>query len=237
MKNKYYNTRIIDSIPHAIEIKDLVTDDVMAEDFFRMAIHSKIPSKYLKDNMPIIGMDMTGANIARGEEKALVYRIIKEIKPKEIDEKPIKEIIGDAYDVIGTIKAIFIPSRLFSQVYTDFDFNFPSPRLDSVNDGIYQFKVIHSTISSDWEEIVVLGQGALEWTRKITHTLPPNISNYKYFSEKNEHLQLAYHMNLVDCHFMLGTVSKCNIINPEKIVTYRTPRETSDDNTRIIEAP
>ncbi len=235
MKNKYYKTRMIDSIPHAIKVEEMVTDKVMNEDFFRIAIHSKIFTKYLEDDMPIVWMDMTGANIARGEEKSLVYRVTKEIEPIEIDEKPIREIIRDAYDIIGDIKAVFIPSRYLSQIHTDFEFDIQSPRLDSVSDGIYQFKVIRSTISSDWDEIVVLGQGALEWTRKITKTLPPNVSNYKLFSENKEQLQMAYHMNPDICHFMIGTVSRCRILDSEKIVTFRTPREISEEEIRIVE--
>jgi hypothetical protein len=171
-------------------------------------------------DIPIVGMDMKGRTIANGENKALVDYVSKELPV--VDKLDFKALMTDAYEKIGTIGAIFYPIDLYLQMNKELNIQFRN-NSEIIKTDIDEIQTIHSTNSSKWNQIVVLGENSIEWTRKLSINLPPNLHDYHIFSEKDDHFHSAYRINTNDVNFMIGTLSNCRIINPDKIIVYSLP--------------
>lgn len=222
MAENYYHVREIDKIPETIEIKELNPGYDSNIDFFRIAMHSSIPYKHLETDIPIIGLERLGGSIALGEIKALVDYVSDNVSSIQLEKLVFKTIIQDSYKRIGSIGAIFYPIDFFTQMHKEFDIGFEND-FTVLNTGIEKIKLIHSTNFSKWGQIVILGRNSIEWTRKLSFTLPPNLSDYQITSKENEHFQSAYKMNTNEARFMVGTVSSCRIIEPDNVIVYNPP--------------
>lgn len=222
MTDEYYRVGKIDKIPEAIEIKKLLTSTTFLE-FFRIALHSSIPYEHLETDIPPIGMGRMGGSIALGEEKAIVDCVSSNVSAIPLDELDFKNLIQDAYKKINnSIVAIFYPIEFFTQLHNEFDIKYIND-FTVINTGIEEIKMIHSTNFSKWNQIVILGRDSIEWTRKLSFTPPPNLSDYEVFSREDEHFQSAYKMTTGEARFMIGTVSNCRIINTDNIIVYTPP--------------
>lgn len=222
MAEDYYRVREIDKIPEAIEIRELPSDVSSSLEFFRIALHSNIPYHYLEMDIPIIGMEMMGRSIAVGENKALVDHVSSNVSIIQLDELDFKTLIRDAYTKIGSIGAIFYPVNFFTQIHKELNVRFLNG-FTMINTNVDMVKMIHSTNFSKWGQIVVLGRNSIEWTRKLSFTLPPNLSDYQIYSKENDHFQSAYKMTTDEARFMIGTVSNCHIIDSDNIIVYSPP--------------
>lgn len=223
MADNYYRLREIDNIPEAIKIMELNPDNVSHQDFFRIALHSSIPYEYLESDIPIIGMERNGTSIAFGENKALVDRVSSKVSAIKLDKLDFKNLIEDAYNRINnSIAAIFIPIDFFTQINKELNLEFMNGDM-FLNTGTDKIKMIHSTNFSKWNQIVILGRNSIEWTRKLSVTLPPNLSDYKVLSRKNEHFQSAYKMTTDEAKYIIGTVSNCRIIDDNNVIVYIPP--------------
>lgn len=224
MADNYYRIREIDKIPEAIKIMELYPNDISYLDFFRIALHSSIPYRYLETGIPILGMERMGASIALGENKALVDHVSSNVFAIQLDKLDFKNLIQDAYNRINnSIGAIFYPIDYFTQIHTELK-KIRYMNGDMVLDwGIDEIKMIHSTNFSKWNQIVILGRNSIEWTRKLSVTLPPNLSDYKIISRKNEHFQSAYKMTTDEARYIIGTVSNCHVIDSNNVIVYIPP--------------
>ena len=65
----------------------------------------------------------------------------------------------------------------------------------------------------------------MERTRKLSITLPPNLSDYQIFSKEKvkDHFQSAYKMTTDEARFMIGTLSNCQIIDSNNLIVYSPP--------------
>lgn len=222
MGDDYYRVREIDKIPEAIEITELPSGVSSSLEFFRIALHSTIPYHYLEMDIPIIGMEMKGRSIAVGENKTLVDYVSSNVSVIQLDKLDFKTLIRDACAKIGSIGAIFYPVNFFTQIHEELDVRFLNG-FTMINTNVDEIKMIHSTNFSKWDQIVVLGRNSIEWTRKLSFTLPPNLSDYQISSKENDHFQSAYKMTTDEARFMIGTVSNCRIIDSDNIIVYSPP--------------
>jgi len=213
----------VNALKNAIKIKELNPDNVSHQDFFRIALHSSIPNKYLESDIPIIGMELNGSSIALGENKALVDHVSSKVSAIKLEKLDFKNLIEDAYSRINnSIGAIFYPIDFFTQINKELNIEFVNQDM-FLNTGTDKIKMIHSTNFSKWNQIVILGRNSIEWTRKLSVTLPPNLSDYKVFSRKNEHFQSAYKMTNDEARYIIGTVSNCRVIDDNNVIVYIPP--------------
>ena len=221
MANNYYNIRQIDKIPEAINIIELHSNNSSPKEFFRIALHSSIPYHYLEDDIPIIGMEMMGNSIVFGENKALLDCVMNNTSVIMLDKLNFNDLIQDAIERIGSIGAIFYPIEFFTQLHNELDIhyidNFTTVKIDTK-----EIKIIETNFL-EWNHFVILGRNSIDWTRKASFNLPPNLSNYQKFSSENEHFQSAYLMSTNESKYMIGTVSYCNVIDSSNIIVYSPP--------------
>jgi hypothetical protein len=222
MAKDYYYVSKIDKIQDAIKIKKLTLDATSPLEFFRIGFHTSIPYHYLEMDIPIVGMEMRGRSIAVGENKALVDYVSKNVPDIQLDKLDFNALIQDTYEKIGSIGAIFYPVDFYTQIHTELNVKFTND-FTIIKTDIGEIKLINSTNFSKWSQIVILGENSIEWTRKLSFNLPPNLSDYRIFSKETDHFQSAYKMDTNEAKFMIGTVSNCRITDPDNIIVYSPP--------------
>jgi hypothetical protein len=223
MAEDYYRTRSIDGIPEAIVMSETSSTGEPSQEFFRTAIHSSIPCDDLEEDIPIVGMGMMGRSIAFGENKALVDIVSNKADPIHLDAMNSKKLIRDAYERVDSIGAVFFPIGYYAQIHKELDVRYRNG-VGVIKTEIDEIRMVYSNNLSKWSNIAVLGRKSVEWTRKLSPVLPPNLSGYQVYSEENEHFQSAYWIAPGKAFFMVGTVSNCRVIDSENIVVY-SPRE------------
>ena len=218
MANNYYNIRQIDKIPEAINIIELSSSNSSTKEFFRIALHSNIPYHYLEEDIPIIGMEMMGKSIVFGENKALLDCVSNNTSVIMLDKLNFNDLIQDAIERIGSIGAIFYPIKFFTQLHNELDIQYTDD-FTTIKIDTNEIKMIETNFSG-WDHVVILGRNSIEWTRKISFNLPPNLSNYHKFSSENEHFQSAYLMSTNESKYMINTISYYHVIDSSNIIVY-----------------
>ena len=240
MIDGYHKANIIERLQEAIEVTEIFSNRETSSEFFRIGTRSKIPYRYLREEVPITGIDMVGRKIAHGETKTVADRIIESITAIDVSLETTKfsEIIEDTYSKIHSIRAVFMPIKFFSQLYKEGIIKFENGneyiviRSDKISDKI---RLVLSNNFSDWgDKIIFLGDRSIDWIRKKNPPLPPKIgsSYFKKYSKEDEYLKVGYKMHSKEAEFIIYTVSKCRVANFSNIVIYSPEIKQEPENEK-----
>lgn len=227
MTEEYHKTQLIDRMKGTIKINKIFSSSGTSLDFFRIGISSKIPFHYLDYDMPILGIELMGRKIAVGENKALVDYVSDNVRHKLLQEINFGDILEDAYKTIGHVGAMFAPIKFFSKIYTELNVRFED-NFEYILIASNKIRLICTNKYSGLDNIVILGQDSIKWTRKKYPPLPPNLSNFTIYSGKDEYFQSAYKITH-EAQYVVSTVSNCQITNADNIIVYSTPKESGEE--------
>jgi len=222
MIDGYHKANIIETLQEAIEVTEISSNRETSSEFFRIGTRSRIPYRYLKEEVPITGIDMVGRKIAHGETKTVADRVMEKIDAIDVSLERTKfsEIIEDAYSKSYPIRTVFMPIKFFSQLYKEGIIKF-----ENGNEYIVirsdKIRLVLSNNFSDWgDKIIFLGDRSINWIRKKNPSLPPKLSNFEIYSKKDEYLKVGYKMLSNEAEFIIYTISNCRIVRSDNIVVY-----------------
>lgn len=222
MIDGYHKANIIETLQEAIEVTEISSSRETSSEFFRIGTRSKIPYRYLREEVPIIGIDMVGRKIAHGETKTVADHIMENIDAIDVSLETTKfsKIIEDTYSKIYSIRAAFMPIKFFSQLYKEGIIKFENGE-EYIVTRPDKIKLVLSNNFSDWgNKIIFLGDKSINWIRKKNPSLPLNLSNFEPYSKKDEYLKVGYKMLSDEAEFIIYTISNCRIIRPNNVVVY-----------------
>lgn len=203
---KYYAKKsVVNKIRYVIKINEILNDD-LNQDFIHVNKDGNIPYESLQNEQPSLAKRYA-KYISEGENDALM-NCLKQIP---VEQEEIVELVDIKNDVFPKIRTganfkcvIFCPNGLPSELN----------KIIGVSDEI---EIMPSDKLS--QKIIFVGNNSIEWTRNLSFALPNvpcdwNTSEGKYF-------QSAHNAGTKSKNeFKIGTVSKCNIIDPEYVHAY-----------------
>ena len=205
IEKHYVERSIINKIRGVIRINE-IPDNNFNQDFIHVNEKGNIQYESLQNEQPLLA-EYYARCIIEGENDALM-NCLKQIP---VEQKEIVELVDIRDDVFPKICtganfkcAIFCPNGLPSELN----------KIIGTSDDI---KIMPSDKLS--QKIIFVGNNSIEWTRNLSFALPNvpcdwNTSEGKYF-------QSAHNAGTKsENEFKIGTVSKCNIIDPEYVHAY-----------------
>lgn len=191
-----------------ISIKDI-------EEYNRIYHYSYIPEEYMEDGPKIVGIDLAGSVLASQENLELVNYIISKVSSKKVTDFNSKTIL-QYLSSIKNPQIVFCPFHSFTKVHDIIDWrnSHPYEFYLGKTDAIFIF----SNDFVKWNSIIIIGQHAIKWKRKIPPSYPKNLTDFIRYPDVDDVILAAYKRRPEKWEYFITTVSKFEIINKDQII-------------------